>query len=199
MARSYISVTQGSGTKMATNNYTDGADSKHDELVVFGEQFLPTYTVSISGTSIATANDHVIALNAGASLKLRIRRIYIRQAGLAGAANTGLFEIRRLTSLGTGGSTLGPANYDPTDATAGATAKALPTAKGTETDRLQVATLTMVAAQPTTGIEWEWRQMPGTKPIIVPAGTANGIAIKSVTAIASATVAAVIEFDESAY
>ena len=46
---------------------------------------------------------------------------------------------------------------------------------------------------------WEWSQHPNGKPIIIPAGTSNGLAIKSTTAIANAGVLVNVEFTETSF
>ena len=79
----------------------------------------------------------------------------------------------------------------------------LPTAKGTESVLYNRETFN---AQQTSGVSpagrkiiYEWTQHPGQSPLIIPAGTSNGIAIKNGNATAGATVNAYIEFVETSF
>lgn len=199
MAESLVQVTEGSGKKLHTNQRTIGANNVEDEIVVLGEPYLASYTIGFTGVSIATANDHVLQIMAGASLKVRIRRICIWQIGLAGAAGMSTWIIHRLSTAGTGGTAVGPRQHETTDAASGATAMTLPTAKGTEGVFLQRWAMAMAAAHPVTVPPYQWGQLPNQKPITIEAGTTNGIAIKSVTAVAGATVAGYVEIDETSF
>jgi hypothetical protein len=55
------------------------------------------------------------------------------------------------------------------------------------------------AAHPLAIPTWSWTQRTNQKPIIIPAGTTNGIAIKVDAISASSTVSGWIEGDESAF
>jgi hypothetical protein len=163
MARSFISVTQGAGTKLATNNYTDGADSKHDEIVVLGEQFLPTYGATRTSVSTATADSHLFQLMAGTSLKLRVRRILVRQVLNAGTVFTARLELWRLTTAGTGGTSTTPAPFESSDPACGATFMSLPTAKGTEGAILLADGIGLQAAHSNLPGVFAWEQPPNGK------------------------------------
>ena len=78
-----------------TWNRTIGANSIEDEYVLQGEQPLPSYTIQASTISIATANDHVLEIMAGASLNVRIRSILIEQVVNATAAALVSFALFR--------------------------------------------------------------------------------------------------------
>lgn len=204
MTRSYISVTQGSGTKLGTNNYTDGGDSKHDEVVILGEQHLASYTVSSDSSSTATANSHLVQIMAGASLKVRIRRIEMHQNAMATTAALMETRLYRLTTAGTGDAPITPRPLDPADPASGATAGVLPTAKGTEGVLLgigkpylmQTVGASTPLAQPV--LVWDFDR-PRSKPLIIAAGSTNGIAIKNMTAVAGATIMVMVWFDEAPY
>lgn len=197
MAEGFVNVTEGSGKKLHTFNRTIGANDVHDEAVILGEQYLATYGIS-GASSTATANDHLLQIMAGSSLKVRIRRIRIYQSTLAGAVNLFAFQVLRLTTAGTGGTTVTPQPYESADGSSGATVMLLPTTKGTEGAILQRSGLGAYAAHPIT-VAWEWTQLPNAKPIVIPAGTTNGIAVKNMTAVASAAVVVQVEFDESSF
>jgi hypothetical protein len=195
MAESIVQVTEGSGKKLHTNSYTVGANTVEDEYVVPGEVPLATYTVYATAISGATAAAHVMQLMAGASLKVRIRRITVQQLAVVAAGNR--IEIVRLTTAGTGGGAVTARPYDTTDAAAGAAGMTLPTVKGTEGVFLGSIMPNMMTAVGTTN-RWEWTQRPNAKPIIIPTGTTNGIALK-VSGLAASTYDVEIEFVETAY
>jgi hypothetical protein len=197
VAEAIVNVTEGSGKKLHAWDRVIGANTVLDEFTLPGEYPYASYFVSAISVSIATANDHVLQLMAGSTLKVKIRRIRIDQIINASAVALGQFEVVRLTTAGTGGTAVTPAPLDTSDAASGATARTLTTVKGTEGAVLFRETVTMRAAVQSTAEDYAlWEQHPGEKPIIIPAGTANGIAIKSITAIANATVVARIEFVE---
>lgn len=200
MAESFVQLDpDGTGKKLHSYDKIIGVNTVHDEVVILGELYLPVYSVLHGGTSVATTGDHVAQLMAGASLKLRVRRITVVQDTLAGAAAQLKLEIRRLTSAGTGGNAgTGPNAYESTDPGAGATTQARPTTKGTEGVVLWEMAIPLVAAHPITArYEWVADAAAGIKPIVIPAGTANGLCLKVQTGVASATVETHIEFSES--
>lgn len=201
MAESIVQVTEGTGKKLHTWNRTIGANSVEDEYVLFGENALTTYMASIFASG-ATAASH-FQLMAGASLKVRVRSIEVFQIGLATTAAVTYIELYRLSTAGTGGTAVTPRPLDTTDAASGATAMALPTVKGTES--LQIALKSFIAIQTVgastvmTGpsVVFNFDQ-PRTKPLIIAAGAANGIALKFL-GNAGTTFQANILFDESSF
>jgi hypothetical protein len=207
-SRSFLSVTQGSGTKMGTATYTDGADTKHDEVVVFGEQHLATYTVTTTagGTSVATNLSHFCQLMAGSTLHVYVRRIRVTQFAVATTAALVPIVVTRLTTAGTGGTTVTPSPLDTGDSAAGATAMTLPTVKGTNGATIwadasyfvQTVSASLGVPQPAVllDLDFSGRRSKGLR---IPAGTANGIALQNNAAVAGATVLTVIEFSEAPY
>lgn len=204
MAESKVSVTEGSGKNFHTFDRTVSSVLVQDQFTVPGEYPYASYVVFGAGISIATANDHVLQIMAGSSNHVRIRRIRVEQFANATTAAATSMSLYRLTTAGTGGTSVTPARHDLGDAVAGATAMTLPTVKGTEaaSDTLRWAMLWRQAVA-TTGAQFddyfEWTQMPGQKPIIIPAGTSNGVAIKTNAAVAGATVIVTVEFTETPY
>lgn len=197
MSESYVQVTEGSGKKLHAKQRTIGANIVEDEVVVFGEQYLPTYRVRTASISLATANSHLIELMAGATLKLRIRRILVAVSVPATASNTILLRVQRLSTAGTGGSAQGIPRHDTSNPAAGATAMTLPTAKGTIGDLLIIEPLVVLS----THNESFWRFEPHrlSEAIVVPSGTSNGLAIENLSAVAGASVVVSIEFAESSF
>jgi hypothetical protein len=203
VADSTIAVTAGSGTNLHSWSKTISATTVHDEFTLPGEYPYASYVVIAENISVGTANDHVLQLMAGASLNVKVRRIYYEQltnATTAAAASVGVY---RLTTAGTGGSSVTPARFDNADSAAGATAMTLPSSKGTESTLLhrQAFIYRQAIGATTAQIDdrWEWVQLPNMKPIVIPAGTTNGIAIKTLSAVATATVNVHIEFVEQTF
>jgi len=199
MAETFINLTEGSGKKAHAWDRTIGANTVLDEFVLPGEYPLATYTVIATAISIATVNDHVVQIMAGASLNVRIRRIKIHQRGLTSGVTMGAFDLYRLTTAGTGGSSITPAKRNNADSAAGATAMSLPSSKGTEGVQVDRLDLAIIQTAPITTGPVLWEQHPSTEPLIIPAGTSNGLAIKSVVAAATATVDVVVEIVETSF
>ena len=203
MPESIVQVTEGAGKKLHTFQRVIGTNTVEDEIVTLGEQYLASYVSVASATNANTANSHMLQIMAGASLKVYVRRLRLFQgATLAGAATVLDMQVFRLSTAGTGGTVITPAPYDPGDAASGATSMTLPTVKGTETTLLQRFTMGALAAAPTAGgdatLIWEWdADRLRVKPIIIAAGTANGIAIKNITALATATFHIVADITEA--
>lgn len=201
MAESIINVTEGSGKKLHTFNRTIGANSVEDEVMLLGEQYLASYYI-VGSAATTTANSHLLQVMAGASLKVRIRRVEISQYALATTAAIMDLALVRLTTAGTGGSAVTPSALDTSDSSSGATAMQLPTAKGTEgafvgggnAYLMQTAGASTPQVQPL----WVWEfDRPRSKSLIIAAGTANGIAVKNLTAHAAGGVRINVWFDES--
>ena len=202
MAESLVAVTQGSGKNLHTFNRTIGASSVEDEVVLLGENYLASYLVSDGDYSTATANSHLLQIMAGASLKVRIRRIELDLTAVATAVAIMGWAVFRLTTAGTGGTVVAVQALDTTDSAAGATAMSLPTVKATEGVRvasggaymMQTLGASAQLANPIIVLDFD---RPRSKPLIIPAGATNGIAIKNTTAIAGATIRYRVWFDES--
>ena len=195
MAESIVQVTEGVGKKLHTNSYTVGANTVEDEFMVPGPFPYATYTVYATAVSGATGASHVMQLMAGASLKVRIARITVQM--IAVPVNANRLEIVRLTTAGTGGTAVTARPFETSDAAAGAAGMTLPTVKGTEGVFLGSLAPTLATAVGST-TKWEWVQHPNSKPIIIPTGTANGIALKA-AGLAASTYDIEILFVETAF
>lgn len=203
MAESLVQVTEGVGKKLHTWSRTVGANTVEDEFMLPGEYPLATYTIVADAVSLATAASHTLQIMAGAALNVRIRRIRFRQVANATAAVVGLIDLVRLTTAGTGGTAITPRPPDSADAAAGATAMTLPTVKGTEGVQLWgwrvmlrqafLATAAQADEQP------DWVPAPSAKGFLIPAGAANGVAIKSTGGVAGATVSIYVDIVETAF
>lgn len=203
MAESYAEVTTGSGLKWHTWSKTVGANTVHDGFVLPGEYPLASYVALGASVSLGTANDHILALMAGSALNLRIRRIRVEQSSNATTAAAISMSIYRLSTAGTGGTAITPAPLVASDGASGATARTLPSSKGTETTELFRTALVVRQAVSATSAQvddvYEWVQHPGQEPIVVPAGPSNGIAVKNNNASTTTTVHVTIEFVEASF
>jgi hypothetical protein len=165
-----------------------GANTVLDEVVIPAEFYLATYTIIATNVSFATANDHALQIMAGASLNCRLSRITIHQAALAGAASVVALDLLRVTTAGTGGTAITPRPLDSADAAAGCTAMTIPTVKGTEGVTIGGRyRIPAVAAQPTNANRYERIWLPNQKAPIIPAGAANGVVLKVIGNLATAT------------
>lgn len=204
MAEAFVNVTEGSGKKLHGYDRVVGANTVIDEIVLPGENYLASYVAGSGGgaISVATSSSHLLQVMAGASLKVRVRRIMAWQLGMATAAARSNFSLYRLTTAGTGGSVVGVAALDPADAAAGATAMQLPTGAGTEGTQVFAWTAGFMQTAPTSleptamvfDIDFDRIH---SKPLIIAAGTSNGIVIKMGTGVAGATVLMLVLIDES--
>jgi hypothetical protein len=205
MPSGIVQVTEGSGKKLDTWQRTKGANTVEEQSIVIGEHPLAQYTVStLTAVSLATANDHLVQIMAGSSNRLRIRRIEVSQMALATTAGINQFALYRLTTAGTGGTSITPQLVDPADSAAGATAMTLPSAKGTEGALLwtgSVVCTQTVSATPAMNERLLVLDFDGNrlKPIHVASGTSNGIALKNITARAAATALITVWFDETSW
>lgn len=203
MAASVVTYTPGVGGKAHAESLAIGANTGDVPYVLPFPSRLPSYVMLASNISIATANDHVLQLMAGSSLSVKIFHIKILQGTNATTAAVGTIEVWRLSSAGTGGTAVTAAKNDNANAAAGATGMTLATAKGTETTMWNRETFN---SQQTSGVSpagskvlYEWSVNSFAQMLTIPAGTANGIALKNGNATAAATVNAYIEFVETSY
>ena len=203
MTEAAITITPGSGLDLHGNSRTITATTKVDQYVLMGEFAYASYVALAAGISIATTDSHVIQLCAGASLNVRVRSIRIEQNANATTASSSQLSLYRLSTAGTGGGSVTPRPYDTADSASGATAMTLPSSKGTESLELFRIAMNWRQTIATTGTQsddsWQWTQHPGMKPIIIAAGTSNGLALKALSGIAGCTVNVIIEFVETAY
>jgi hypothetical protein len=202
MAESYIQLpADSSGKKAHTFQRTIGSNTVEDEILIQGEPYLATYWIDATTVSTATANSHLLQIMAGASLRVYVRRITITQHVLATTAALSRIQIFRLSTAGTGGTAITPAPSDPADAASGATAMTLPTVKGTETTNVMTTTAMFLQALPATASGLQVLDLDFTrnrqKSLVIAAGTANGIAVKLLLAIAAGGVTINAEIAEA--
>lgn len=196
MPASIINVTEGSGKALETWQYVIGSNTVERQVIAMGEQHLADYiaTPANSGArSTATASSHIFQIMAGASLKVRIRRILMYQAAAATTATLATVALQRLSTAGTGGGVEVVAPLDASDAASGATCMTLPTVKGTVGALVGFRTCYLMQTIAASAqlqaplLDWDFDR-PRQKPLIIPAGAANGICLQWNTATAGATV-----------
>ena len=205
MAAGTFQFTVGSGTHQHTYIYTRGGTSGHVPYVLEGEHLEASYLANFNNggaaVSAATANSHLVQVMAGSALRVYIRRIEVYQAAMATTATVANIGVVRLTTAGTGGTAQAVSALDPADAAAGATYMTLPSSKGTESNFIWFGTayyMQTVGAsaqlnQPILAVDFD---RPRSKAAVIAAGTANGFALKQITAVAAATVWVNVWLDE---
>lgn len=207
MPESIVQVTEGTGKKLHTWQKVIGANTVEDEVVVLGDQYVASYVALTTGAvSFATALSHPMQIMAGASLKVYIRKVIVYQIGLATAASTGTITLTRLTTAGTGGTAVTPNPFESADGASGATAMTLPTVLGTLGVSMAIGqayfhqTLPTFAsgAEPMKIFERDFDRLRN-KALVIPAGAANGIAVRLVNGISPATGLVEVHFTESAF
>lgn len=199
MPESFVQITEGTGKKLHTNQRTVGANTVEDEVVVLGEPYLAGYTM-VANNIATSGTGHVLQIMAGASLKVRIRSITI-DLSTSTAAGRLVLGLKRLTTAGTGGTAVTATPLETSDAAAGAAGMTLPSVVGSISgDYFAMPVFQTAAANPQpSGQRWQWIRHSHQKPLIIPAGTSNGIAIIIVALVAGSTVNAWVEFDESSF
>lgn len=206
MADSFIQLPPDStGKRLQTGDRTIGGFLVQAEYQLPGEYQGAAYTVTSGNVSGAAADD-ALQIMAGAALHVRVRRIEVYGAAITAAAALD-WQLLRLTSAGTGGTAATPSRLDSTgDVAAGATcAFGVPLAThGTAGAVLGYGRIWPTATAGAGGMSgpgpyWAWVQLPNSKPIIVPAGVTNGLALRINTGRAGAIINVVAEFVETAY
>lgn len=174
MPESIVNITPGTGQKLHSFQRVVGANTVEDEIVLIGEPHLATYAVSTAAVTTVTATSHLLQIMAGSAKPVLILRIWAEVASGAGLEN---WELRRLTTAGTGGTQYIPEKMDPADAASGFTAMSRPTTKGTEGNAILRGQLD---ASTPLSLDINFQQALG-KPLVIAAGPANGIALKCTT------------------
>ena len=184
-----------------TNQRTISSTAREDQYVLPGESAYPTYNANAAGVSVATNSDHVMQVMGDGSNYCRLRRIFIIPNALPAAAAGINFYLYRLSTAGTGGTSVTPAPYDTAD-TYGGGAMTLPSSKGTEGTLVSIIGslwLPSAVAASSETPHITWTPPPDAKPIIFGTATSNGIAVKVINGVASVAVNINIEFIVTSY
>lgn len=147
-----------------------------------------TYTISTLTAAPATANYAVLNIEAGATKTARVRRLIISNPGFGTAAAALDFELVRTTTASSAGTAVTPAPHDTTNAAYSGVARKDGATLGTIGTQLTTFTIvqpaTAVAAFTPIVFEF-YGQM--SQALTIPAGTANGIALRCINGNAGAT------------
>lgn len=202
MAESLVQVTEGVGKKLHTNSRVIGANTVEDEFVIQGEYPYASYVVEAT-PGLATANDHLLAIAGLAGAAIRIRRIRIWQAAVTTSTAFHNIELwRTTTTTPSGGSAVTPRPWDTADAASSATVQRQPVTKGTESVRL-VRWFPVVVSAASAGagplVDMDWTTDNQLKPLLIPAGATNGIAIKNISTQAAGSVQIQVDWVEAGY
>jgi hypothetical protein len=147
-----------------------------------------TYTISTLTAAPASANYAVLNIEAGATKTPRIRRVIISNPGFGTAAALLTFELVRTTSASSGGTATVPAPHDTTDAAYSGLARkdgATLGTIGTQITTFSIFQPATAAANFAPAVFEFYGQM--SKAMTIPAGTANGIALRCINGNAGAT------------
>jgi len=177
-----------------TNQRTISSTAREDQYVLPGMGAYPTYVAAAQITSIATADAHIIQVMGDGSNYSRIVAIRVEPVSATSAGYMS-FSVVRLSSAGTGGSSVTPAPFDTADTYAGG-AMTLPSSKGTEGATLYRGSLRLQTAATSTSAEdkWLWVPSPLSKPLIFGSATSSGVCVKNLSAQAGGIVNVYIEF-----
>lgn len=174
------------------------ATSKEDQFVLRGEHVVATHSALASGISTATSASHLICIEADGTNYVRLHRIWVQQVAAAGSATLAQLQLFRTSTASSAGSSVTARQFDGADSAYAGAIRTIPT-KGTEGNQLLQARLWLtnsIAANPNT---WEWVAREDQKPIIFGTASTDGLALKIVTGIASATVDITLEFSTTTY
>jgi hypothetical protein len=201
MPDSTIAIDEGVGAKLDHYQRTITSNTVNQARVVLAEAYAASYSVSVTtAVATATANSHLLQIVAGALNRVILRRLVVYQMVAAGAATAVNLTLVRLTTAGTGGTSFTARALDPIDTATAAAAMTLPSSKGTEGNILWTGAMNVAASagvqQPLLDLNWD---DPRTRPPVIAAGTSNGLALKNITALATATVHIYAEFVELYY
>lgn len=153
----------------------------------------PTYMIPVSGQA-NTGASHAIAVESGAAKTTRVHRVIIFQPGLQTTAGLRVLQLLRTTAAGSSGAVT-PQKLDPTDPAFTGIARAKPT-PGTEgAVLLEIPIFVPTAVAAFTPISVDLEALLG-KPVEIPVGTANGVALKDPGATGGASFSAALVVSE---
>jgi len=198
---SYISFTEGAGKDYGTWQRSDPSNTVEITKVVQDPPYQATYAYNVTTPILIAAASHSIQVLSGATLRTQWHRVRVTQMVAAGAATQVQWQLMRVTTAGTGGDGVTASAYDPSEATAQSAGMTIPTSKGTEGDVLWTEAAPVLATVPVAGVtilDWDFDKLRIKAPISA-AGVTNGIVLKCVTGVATATVVITVVVSEVAY
>jgi hypothetical protein len=194
-----IGITTGTDLNLHGDLRSIGGTNRVGQFFLPGWQTYATYSVLASNISVATSAAHVLQIMGDGTNYTRLLRYRITPTDdIPASASVLHFQLWRLSTAGTGGSSVTARPFDAADSAYGGGAMTLPTAKGTEGVQLWAHRIPVPSALPlVSGIEWAASERG--KPIIFGTGTGNGVAFKIVTGVSSCTVDIECEIVVSSY
>lgn len=151
------------------------------QVVSGGQSDDATYCVSRAGVAPTTATELItieaFAATASLSGAVRIQRIEITQVGSQTTAGIVVLQLLRTTTAGTGG-VVTPTVMDPADPAYPGICRANPTAGTESTVLLDIPIYVPAAIGAFVPIVIDMATVDSIKTPVIPAGTANGIALK---------------------
>jgi hypothetical protein len=180
---------------------TIGGTAKEMQIIGLGEHYVATYTAVARAVPISSSAAHTLFIQGDGTNYTRIMWIKVVQHALAGAAATADFSAFRTTTAGSGGTSVSAYPMDTSDTSPYAgVIQYNPSSKGTEGVQIDQDVLGLVAAQPMDArnrvvFTYDFEG----KPLIIQPATTNGICLKVITGIATATVDWVIRFKVTSF
>jgi hypothetical protein len=182
-----------------TYQHTVGGTASQAQVYVPGPVPWPTYTVSATQMTLATASSHLLFVQADGTNYSRLKSVRIHISSLPAAASIAWIALSRVSTVGTGGTAQSFAAHDTSD-TYGGTAQKLPSSPGSTAGTLKdwrIYIPTSVGTATPNVVEWE---VPyGGKDIIFGTATTAGLALVNVTGIAAAMVDIQLEFTTTTF
>lgn len=169
-------------------------NSRLAALVASADTDAPTYVASVSAQANTAASDS-IAIESGAALVTRLRRLIIWHCGKQTTAGIRLLTLIRTTTVGTGGA-FTPPGSDQTEIFSGIV-RAKPTALGTAgVTLLTVPLFVPTALAAFTPLIFDLDALGLAKSFKIPVGVANGISLRDPGAAGCTDFSAMIVFTE---
>lgn len=188
MTQSAIGVSTGTDKYLNSNSRSIGGTAREEQVVLEGQSALPTYNIQVDDASVATANAHILQVMADGSNYSRLVRWSMEFTDdIPAAADILKVGLYRLSTAGTGGTTVNDAPYDTADSYSG-DMRTLPSSKGTEGQLLQTVYLPILSTADPVARRYVWEPPPYGKPIVFGTGTSDGLAWKVIDNISSAAV-----------
>lgn len=200
MTESQIALTEGSGKNLHTWQRTIGGTAREDDFYIEGAPTFTTYTAIAPACSVGSASGHLLQVMGDGTHYVRLERLEFRQVGTAGVDSLATYQLRLVTTAGSGGTAINARPHDEsdTDPYAG-DVRYVPTTKGTEGSLLWQTRMPLADALPDyRPVVWD-RPAGNVKQYIAGPGTADGFVLVNSTGIGTATVDIIATFTVSEY
>lgn len=201
MSISSIGVTEGTDKYLHTNSRSIGGTARQEQATFPAQSPNATFSVVADDVSVATANDHILQIMADGTNYSRLVGFTLEPTDDVPAADDILkVSLYRVTTAGTGGSSIGEGSYDDSESYSG-DIQSIPSSKGTEGSLLWTGYLPVDSAY--AGVNGQrmlrWEPKPSAKPIVFGPDTTDGLVWKVIDAVASCAVCINAEFITTSY